>query len=51
MRLLVAKGADPSLGITDNSTPLMVASGLGARPRGGEEDVDRKGRAGPTRST
>ena len=48
MRLLVAKGADPSLGIADNSTPLMVASGLGARPRGGEEDViEKAGRADP----
>jgi uncharacterized protein len=48
MRLLVAKGADPSIGIADNSTPLMVASGLGARPRGGEEDVvEKPGRADP----
>jgi ankyrin repeat protein len=48
MRLLVAKGADPSLAIADNSTPLMVASGLGARPRGGEEDVvEKPGRADP----
>jgi uncharacterized protein len=48
MRLLVAKGANPSVAITDNSTPLMVASGLGARPRGGEEDViEKAGRADP----
>ena len=48
MRLLVQKGADPSVGIEDNSTPLMVASGLGARPRGGEEDVvEKPGRADP----
>ena len=50
MRLLVAKGGDPSLGIADNSTPLMVACGLGARPRGGEDDViEKPGR--PIRST
>ena len=48
IRLLVEKGADPEMAITDNSTPLMMASGLGARPRGGEEDVDREGR--PRRS-
>jgi ankyrin repeat protein len=48
IRLLVEKGADPSMGITDNSTPLMLASGLGARPRGGEEDVvEKAGRADP----
>lgn len=48
MRLLVEKGANPSVAIEDNSTPLMVASGLGARPRGGEEDVvEKAGRADP----
>src|SRR6202023_3088159 len=48
IRLLLQNGADPSTGITDNSTPLMLASGLGARPRGGEEDVvEKAGRADP----
>jgi ankyrin repeat protein len=48
IRLLVEKGADPEMAITDNSTPLMMASGLGARPRGGEEDViEKAGRADP----
>jgi ankyrin repeat protein len=48
MRLLIASGADPSIAIADNSTPLMVASGLGARPRGGEDDViEKAGRADP----
>jgi ankyrin repeat protein len=48
IRLLLENGADPSMGITDNSTPLMLASGLGARPRGGEEDVvEKSGRADP----
>jgi ankyrin repeat protein len=29
MRLLLAYGADPSISATDNSTPLMVAAGVG----------------------
>ena len=44
------KGADPSVAITDNSTPLMVASGLGAR-RAAVKRTSSKRRAGPTRST
>lgn len=34
MRTLAALGADPLLTNTDNSTPLMVAAGLGARSPG-----------------
>lgn len=29
MRLLVSQGADPTLGTTENTTPLMVAAGVG----------------------
>jgi ankyrin repeat protein len=48
IRLLLESGADPSMAITDNSTPLMLASGLGARPRDGEEDlVPKADRADP----
>ena len=32
MRLLIAYGADPSIPANDNSTPLMVATGLGYIP-------------------
>ena len=35
-------GANPSLGLTDGSTPLMAAAGLGA-PRGGDEEVTEAG--------
>ena len=38
VRLLVDAGANPSQAITDGSTPLMAAAGLGA-PRGGDEEV------------
>jgi ankyrin repeat protein len=42
VRLLVDAGANPSLAITDGSTPLMAAAGLGA-PRGGDEEVTEAG--------
>ncbi|MBI2150073.1 MAG: ankyrin repeat domain-containing protein [Acidobacteria bacterium] len=38
IKLLVEKGANPSVATKDKSTPLMVAAGLGA-PRGGDEEV------------
>ena len=34
MRLLVALGADPLIPTTENSTPLMVAAGVGTRSPG-----------------
>src|SRR5205085_2642746 len=34
MRLLVASGADPNAKSIENTTPLMVAAGLGSRTRG-----------------
>ncbi|PWT83835.1 MAG: hypothetical protein C5B57_06135 [Blastocatellia bacterium] len=47
IRLLIDKGANPSIATKDGSTPLMVAAGLGAR-RGGDEDVvEKAGRADP----
>jgi len=42
VRLLVDAGANPSQAITDGSTPLMAAAGLGA-PRGGDEEVTEAG--------
>jgi ankyrin repeat protein len=42
VKLLVDAGANPSLGLTDGSTPLMAAAGLGA-PRGGDEEVTEAG--------
>jgi ankyrin repeat protein len=42
VRLLVDSGANPSLGLSDGSTPLMAAAGLGA-PRGGDEEVTEAG--------
>src|SRR6185295_9707359 len=41
IRALIEKGANPNVGITDGSTPLMVASGFGAR-RANDEDVVEK---------
>jgi len=38
VKVLLDAGANPSLAITDGSTPLMAAAGLGA-PRGGDEEV------------
>jgi ankyrin repeat protein len=47
VRLLMEKGANPSLKTKDGSTPLMVASGLGARRGGDEEVTEAEGRADP----
>ena len=47
VKLLLDAGANPGLAITDGSTPLMAAAGLGA-PRGGDEEVtESAGRAEP----
>ena len=47
VKTLLEKGANPSLATKDGSTPLMMASGLGA-PRGGDEEVTEAGdRADP----
>ena len=47
IKLLVEKGANPSVKTKDQSTPLMVAAGLGA-PRGGDEEVtEGAGRGDP----
>jgi ankyrin repeat protein len=42
VQLLVGRGANPSLGTKDGSTPMMAAAGLGA-PRGGDEEVTEAG--------
>ena len=42
VKILVDAGANPSRPITDGSTPLMAAAGLGA-PRGGDEEVTEAG--------
>jgi ankyrin repeat protein len=42
VRLLVDAGANPAQPLTDGSTPLMAAAGLGA-PRGGDEEVTDAG--------
>ena len=42
VKLLIDAGANPSLALTDGSTPLMAAAGLGA-PRGGDEEVTEAG--------
>jgi ankyrin repeat protein len=47
VRLLMDKGANPSVKTKDGSTPLMVASGLGARRGGDEEVTEAEGRADP----
>jgi ankyrin repeat protein len=47
VRLLMEKGANPSLAAKDGSTPLMVACGFGARRGGDEEVTDAAGRADP----
>lgn len=47
VRLLMEKGADPSMKAKDGSTPLMVASGFGGRRGGDEEVTDAAGRADP----
>jgi ankyrin repeat protein len=47
IKLLMDARANPSLATKDGSTPLMVASGLGARRTGDEEFVDKAARADP----
>jgi ankyrin repeat protein len=47
IRLLLDNGAGPGVAIKDGSTPLMVASGLGARRTGDEEFTDKPDRADP----
>jgi ankyrin repeat protein len=42
VRLLLDRGANPSKAMTDGSTPIMAAAGLGA-PRGGDEEVTEAG--------
>ena len=44
MRLLVANGADPGLTSMENTTPLMVAAGLGYSTRGPSGGLGRRGR-------
>jgi ankyrin repeat protein len=47
-RLLLEKGANPSVTIKDGSTPLMMAAGLGARRVATDEDViEKTGTADP----
>jgi ankyrin repeat protein len=47
IRMLIEKGANPNVGVKDGSTPLMAASGFGAR-RGNDEDiVEKAGKADP----
>ncbi len=47
-RLLLDKGANPSVTIKDGSTPLMMASGMGARRVATDEDViEKAGTADP----
>jgi ankyrin repeat protein len=47
IRALIEKGANPNVGIKDGSTPLMVASGFGARRANDEDVVEKAGRADP----
>jgi len=48
VRLLLDKGANPSAAIKDGSTPLMLASGMGARRVMTDEDViEKAGSADP----
>jgi ankyrin repeat protein len=48
VRLLLDKGANPSVAIKDGSTPLMLASGMGARRVASDEDViEKAGTADP----
>ena len=44
LRLLVAAGADPRLKSMENTTPLMVAAGLGYSTRGPSGGLGRRGR-------
>jgi ankyrin repeat protein len=43
MTALVASGADPRLASMENTTPLMVAAGLGTKSRGPSGGLGRKG--------
>lgn len=45
MRLLVANGADPRIASMENTTPLMVAAGLGIKTRGPSFNLGRRGSA------
>ena len=47
IRALIEKGANPNVGVKDGSTPLMVASGFGARRASDEDVVEKAGRADP----
>jgi ankyrin repeat protein len=48
VRLLLDKGANPSVAIKDGSTPLMQAAGMGARRVASDEDViEKAGTADP----
>lgn len=48
VRLLLGKGASPSVMLKDGSTPLMVAAGMGARRVASDEDViEKAGTADP----
>jgi ankyrin repeat protein len=48
VRLLLDKGANPSVAIKDGSTPLMMACGMGARRVASDEDViEKAGTADP----
>ncbi|MGE4054593.1 MAG: ankyrin repeat domain-containing protein [Vicinamibacterales bacterium] len=42
MKLLVASGADPRLASMEQTTPLMVAAGLGTRTRGPSSGLGRR---------
>ncbi len=42
MRLLVSAGADPRLASMENTTPLMVAAGLGKKTRGPSSGLGRR---------
>lgn len=48
VRLLLDKGANPSVALKDGSTPLMMAAGMGARRVASDEDViEKAGTADP----
>jgi uncharacterized protein len=48
IKALIEKGANPNVAVKDGSTPLMVASGFGARRSSNDEDVvEKAGRADP----
>jgi len=47
INLLISKGANPSVGTTDHSTPLMVAAGLGTPLTATEDDVQGSAKGDP----